>query len=129
MTGVVVRPATAQDIAHFTAKSGLPAVPTVIAWVGEVEAGGEKHLVGIGGFAILNGHFRAFLDLTEEAAPYKMTLMRTGKRMMAEARRMRIRYVYAEPDEAGHPGATRWLESLGFVPDQRSGGSLYRWQS
>jgi hypothetical protein len=100
----------------------------VLAWVGELTDGDGSRLIGIGGFAVLGGHYRAFVDLTPEASAYPMTLMRWGRRLMAEARRRGIRHVYAEP-QADEPGARRWLASLGFEPDQRSSGALWRWQS
>jgi len=116
----IVRPATREDIEAF---SDMQNKPTVKAWVGEVDG----RVVALGGFALQAGRWVAFCDLTEEARLHKMTLMRTGKRVMDEAKKMGIRYIYAEasPQEVG---AVRWLESLGFKLDPRS-VYLYRWES
>lgn len=115
-----VRPATREDIEKF---SDMPAKPTAKAWAGELDG----RLIALAGFAMQNGRWVAFCDLTEDARPHKMTIMRTAKRIMKEAKAMGIRYLYAEasPHEEN---AVRWLTSLGFRLDPRS-AYLYRWES
>jgi hypothetical protein len=116
----VVRPATAKDLERY-----FPGVakPTVKAWVGELD--GE--LLGIGGVALCEGRWFGFCELTEAARPYKLRIARTAKMIMNEARKQGIRYLYASIDE-NEKGARRWVESLGFAPDQRT-LHLYRWGS
>ena len=117
---VIVRPATRADIAAF---SDMANKPTVKAWVGDLDG----RIIAIGGLFLVRGRWFAFLDLTEEARPYKMTLMRWAHRMLAEARKNGIRFIYAEasPREAR---SREWLARLGFEPDVRS-GYLYRWSA
>src|SRR3990167_9902397 len=108
---VMVRLATKADIDAFSDMAGKP---TVKAWAGEVDG----KIIGIGGLAFAKGRWFAFCDLTEEARPHKMTIMRTAKRLFAEARRDGIKFIYAEasPDE---PRSIEWLSSLGFIVDPR----------
>ena len=104
MAKVTVRPATRADIAAF---SDLADKPTLRAWVGELDG----RLIGMGGFAFVQGRWVAFSDLTEEARAHKMTLMRAAIRAFAAARDSRIRFIYAAPDPA-EPGAVKWLRRL-----------------
>ena len=115
-----VRPATPEDIEEF---SDIQTRPTARAWVGERDG----KIIAMAGFALREGRWIAFCDLTEEARPYKMTIMRTAKKIMNEARAMGIRYVYAEASQF-EVGAVRWMQSLGFRLDPRS-AYLYRWES
>ena len=119
MPKVIIRPATRADIEAF---SDLPNKPTVRAYVGEVDG----KIVGMGGLARNKGRWIAFCDLTPEAREYKVTIVKTAKRIMEDAKKAGHRFVYAQPD-LNEPNAVRWLTSLGFEPDQRSGGILYRW--
>ncbi len=112
-----VRRATREDIEAF---SDIANKPTLLAWAGEVD--GE--IIALGGIAFSNGRWFGFCDLKDEARKYKMTIMRTTKRVFEEARRQGIRYVYAEADP-NEPMAKRWLASLGFTIDIKT--SLYRW--
>lgn len=118
MTPVTVRPATRADIDAF---SDMANKPSVRAWCAELDG----RIVGLGGLALIGGRWFAFCDLREEARPYKMTLMRTARRLFAQARRDGIRFIYAQVDDT-EPGAVAWLESLGFEFDVRS-DCLYRW--
>jgi hypothetical protein len=97
--------------------------PTIKAWCGDLDG----RIIALGGFARIKSRWFAFLDLTDDARLYKMTLMRTAKRMMADAEKMGLRFVYAEADPR-EPRATMWMESLGFVIDPRT-NSLYRWKN
>lgn len=131
---VTFRPATAEDIAIAVARHGgdmaenPSTVPTIIAWVGEVATDQGPQAVGIGGFAVVNGHYRAFVDITPEGRAYKKDIVRAGRFAMGEARRLGLRHVYAEADESVAAGAVRWLQRLGFKPDERSAGRFWRWQ-
>ena len=120
MAHVIVRSATKADIEAF---SGMADKPTLKAMVGEIDG----RIIGIGGVALAKGRWFGFVDLTEEARPYKMHIMRAAKRVLAEAKREGIRFIYAEasPHE---PGAIRWLTSLGFKIDPRS-QLFYRWSA
>ena len=117
-----IREATHADVAAFFKKRDLDA-PTFRGWVGELDG----RVIGIGGLARLgNGRWFAFLDLADEARPFKMTLMRQAKRTLEEARQMGIRYVYAEMNTAER-NAEEWLTRLGFELDPRS-QYLFRFQ-
>lgn len=118
-----VRPANAADIATYTCDHP---VPTIRAWVGEVDG----KIVGISGLFLQDGRWFIFCDLSEEAKKYPMTIARNAHRVMAEARTMGIRYIYAIIDPLrGEPRAIAWLGTLGFEPDERSDGNLYRWRA
>lgn len=117
---LIVRPATREDITAF---SSVKDTPTVKAWCGDLDG----RIIALGGLSLTKGRWFAFLDLTEDARPYKMTLMRMAKRVMAEAARMGIRYVYTEAD-LDEPRSTEWLQRLGFEIDPRS-EYLYRWKN
>ena len=120
MPRLVVRPATREDIEGF---ADMAERPTVRAIVGEIEG----RIVGMGGFALLEGRWVGFCDLTADVRPYKMTIMRAAKRLMGQARRDGVKFVYADVD-ANEPRAHAWLASLGFEPDLRS-ARLYRWSA
>lgn len=115
-----IRPATAEDIAAF---SDMTNKPTMRAWVGEIDG----RVVAIGGIAISQGRWVGFCDLRKEARAYKMTIARTGWRIMDEARRQGIRFVYAGVDP-NEPGAVAWLTRLGFERNPLN-PSLYRWRA
>jgi hypothetical protein len=118
MKRLIVRPATSEDIVAF---SDLSEPFTAKALVGEIDG----RIVGMGGIALIKGRWYAFADFTEEARPYKMTIMRAAKRVMDDVRRSSIRFVYtvADPTEAR---SVAWLKSLGFEVDPRS-MTFYRW--
>lgn len=121
---VIVRPARTGDLEAYGAQVGKTIVtPTVIAWVGEYEDG---RIIGVGGVAIIGGHYRGFVDLLPEARAYKVLIALSALRFFRAMRKAGVRHVYAALDE-GEPGAGRFAEALGFRPDQRSGGELHRW--
>jgi hypothetical protein len=117
---LTVRPATREDIAAF---SDLANKPTVRAWIGELDGA----IISMGGIALVKGRWIAFVDLTEAARPYKMTIARTAIRFLEAARRDGIRFIYAEMD-VKEKSAERWLHSLGFSLDPRS-QYLFRWRA
>src|SRR5690606_3030352 len=113
-------PATREDIEAF---SDLPKKPTIRAWVAELDG----RIVGIGGIARANGRWFAFVDLLDEARPYKVHIARSARRFLDEARRDGVRVSYAEVSRH-EPRALPWLLSLGFEFDQRS-QHFYRWSA
>ena len=117
---VQMRPATAEDIAHF---SDMEVTPTIRGWVAEQD--GE--LLGIAGFARARGRWWAFFDITDKLRAHKKFIVKSGKKFIEEAQRQGVRYLYAEADP-NEPLAVRWMESLGFELDRRS-GTLYRWKN
>lgn len=116
----IIRPATREDIEAF---SSVPDKPTMKAFVGELDG----KIIGIGGLAFSQGRWFVFCDLTEEARRYKVSIAKTARRVMDEAREMGIQFVYADVDET-EPNALRWQKSLGFELDERS-GFLMRWRA
>ena len=96
-------------------------MPSSKAWVGEVDG----KIVGVGGLYFHKSRWFGFLDITDEARHHKLTLARTGRMVMDEARKMGIRFVYSEVD-TDEPNAMRWHELLGFKLDQRS-QHLMKW--
>lgn len=98
--------------------------PTMRAWVANVE-GEAVALFGLARGA--DARWYAFFDITDKARPHKKTIVRTGKMLMEETRKMGLRYVYAKPDPE-EKLAARWLRSLGFEVDPRS-GALMRWKN
>lgn len=95
----------------------------MLAVVGDIDG----RIVLMGGLAFSRGRWFAFLDITDEARPFKMTIARAAIRIFDEARKRGIRFVYAEADP-NEPSAVRWLTSLGFKLDPRT-LYLYRWES
>jgi N-acetylglutamate synthase-like GNAT family acetyltransferase len=116
---LIIRRASKADIEAF---SPMPHKPTLLAWVGEIDG----RLIGLGGLRRLqDGRWLAFLDLTDEARPYKMHIMRQALRMLAKAKEVGVKYVYAQPDPCEEK-AKYWLARLGFAPDSRT-PSVWRW--
>ena len=116
---VVLRRATTADIAARPSKSETP---TMKAWVGEIDG----RIVGFGGFARINSRWMAFCELSDEARKHKRAIVRAGRQVIDEARRGGHTFIYAKADE-DEPMAKRWLASLGFQPDTKTG--LFRWQA
>lgn len=120
---LIVREATAADIEKFSPRFRLA---TIRGLVGDLD--GE--IITLGGLTLIKGRWYAFLDIKDGAFDvpgYRIALMRAGKRVMAMARELNIRFLYVEPDASEH-GAVRWLTSLGFAP-YGSGSHIYRWKA
>jgi len=122
---VVVRRATPAEIAALAPGDDRP---TMKAWVGVIPGAspGTERIVGFGGLAFRQGRWIAFCELSDEARRHKRAIVRAGRDVMDAARRDGHCFVYAQAD-ADEPMARRWLESLGFQPDNKTG--LYRWQA
>jgi hypothetical protein len=123
---VISRPATREDIVAFSA---VVKWPTAKAWIAEID--GE--VVALGGFAIMRGRYIGFLDVTENGREYlekslmvKAAMIRAMMGGMREAKRMGVRYVYAQADTQ-FPKARELLERMGFHVDPRS-PELHRWK-
>lgn len=127
MARVITRPATRDDIAAFALPAGV-ITPTVKGWVGEVDG----KAVALGGFALVKGRWIGFMDVTEEGRGLlaknmyvRAALLRTAVTALREARKVGIRFIYAEADMR-FPRADELLEKIGFHIDPRS-EYLYRW--
>jgi hypothetical protein len=126
MPKITIRAACAADFTQLLAE---PLPYRVRAFAGE--RGGE--LLGVGGLAFQpDGAVAAFLILTKDesghapARRYKVALHKAGLRVLAEARRLRIRRVVAlaeQHNEAAEP----WLTRLGFQPLVRGGETAWVW--
>jgi len=120
---MVVTRATKQDCCdYFGAK--LETIPSIIAWAGKVEG---KTLI-IGGFWCMQGRWAAFVDMKNKSAlRYRWELAYWARRSLQHAQKSGIRYIYADLDST-HPGASAWLQRLGFHLDPRT---LYyfRWKA
>lgn len=115
----IIRRATKSDIDIF---AGTKDRPTVKAWVIDVDG----RAIGMGGLAFAKGRWFAFCDLSDEARRYKVSIVKTGRLVMEEARRAGHQFIYADAD-AEEPMAKRWLTSNGFRQDSKT--RCYRWQA
>lgn len=116
---IVFRDATREDLNSF--QTNWPTTEGLAADL-------DGKLIGIGGFAHYQGRVWAFLNLTPEARPFKVTLHRAALDLMKRARARGFFNVYAQTD-GSEPTADRWLKRLGFAPQPPAyGKGLYRWQ-
>jgi hypothetical protein len=113
--------ATPDDISKFSMGQGWP---TMRVWVGKVE---DEPIALFGLARGADARWYAFFDITDKARAYKKTIVRTGKMLMEEARKMGLFYVYAQVDE-NEPMAVRWMQSMGFELDPRS-QTFMRWKN
>ena len=121
--GVKITRATKEDIEGWD----FPKIPngdrpTLIAWVGKLDG----RILGFGGLMRTDSRWSAFCEVYEEGRQYKYAIARTALRVMKDAKKRGIKFVYADMDPK-EDGAKRWAESLGFELDPRS-GILYRWR-
>jgi len=113
----IIRAATKQDIESY---AGRPSAQTIRAVVGELDG----KIIAIGGLAAVKGRHYAFLDLSEEARGYKMHIMRAAIRMIQDASKRGVRFIFTEAD-TNEQKSIAWLKRLGFERDPRS-NHLYR---
>lgn len=117
-----VRPTVQADVDEFL---GRPLPYRAQAFTGRVD--GE--IKGIGGIAYLpDGTAVAFLHLAKDANRYAITLHKTARAIIAEAKKRGIRKLTAQADPA-QPTAERWLARLGFEPVAIDGERVWIWQS
>ena len=125
---IIRRPATREDIEAFARETDTEVWPTAKAWVGELD--GE--IVALGGFALVQGRWIGFVDVTEagrkllESNMYvRASFVRAAVEGLREAKRMGVAFVYARADTK-HKRAEELLQKLGFQIDPRSGKD-FRW--
>ena len=127
---VLVRPATPEDIASTALAYNMRSIPTMKAWVGEVD--GVR--VGVGGIWLLAGRWILFIDITAHGRALlgknlyvRAALVRAAVTALREAKRIGIRFVYASAEQP-YPRSEDLLLKLGFAVDHRAPG-WYRWSS
>ena len=124
-----VRPATAEDIAKAAEAHGASAIPTMKAWVAEID--GER--LAIGGVWFLGGRWVLFVDVTKDGRNLlsknmyvRAAFVRGAVMVLRESKQVGIRSIYARAD-LKHPRSSELLLKLGFAfvraPD------LYRWSA
>ena len=117
MNNIEVRPTVAADLPALTSEP----LPFRIKALTAVQDGA---IIGIGGIGFTPaGDVVAFAELTPAERTAKVTLHRTARRVLAEARAAGIREIIASADPT-FAAAQRWLARLGFTP---IGGRLWRW--
>jgi hypothetical protein len=118
---VTLRPATFAD---FIAMFGQPPKWRVRALAAEIDG----RLIGLGGLALMmpGETWCAFMRATGEFRARPVALHRAGLRMMAEAKRLRIRRLVALA-EPGIEKAERWLARFGFAPEEIDGTIVWVW--
>ena len=123
MTKIEVGPATAADVAEYTANfTGVAQLPPfrILALAGKVDG----KVLGIGGVCYLpNGGRLAFADFAPEAHKYPIALHKAGRAALALARKHGLKQVVAVTGQ--HEAAERWLIRLGFRKEQCKIGDRY----
>ncbi len=118
---VIIRPATRADFEGMLAE---PLPYRVRAIAGEID--GE--LLGVGGLAFpADGTITAFLQATDKARQYPVSLHRAALMILSEARRLQIPRVVASAEDGIAP-AKRWLARLGFLPEHFDGQEVWIWR-
>lgn len=99
-------------------------MPSMVAWCGRVNG----KMIGSGGYFKHQGRWHGFIDLTPECDNYRKELHYWAIRALQHAQKTGIRFIYAEMEPEGNPGASNFLYRLGFRLDPRS---LYyfRWRA
>jgi hypothetical protein len=115
-----VRPATIADVRRYYGE--LKTLPTVDAVVGELAG----DLIGIGGFAHIQGRIVGFMDLKPAARPWVIHLYRAVREYMRKAQDEDYKIIYVEPNK-DEPTADRFLRHFGFEPVDD--GAVYRWKN
>ena len=106
---MTVTPTTPEDVLEF--RQATPPY-RIRAVTGRVDG----RIVAIGGIAYLpDGGVLSFLEATDEARKYAVTLHREAKRSLSAAARAGHRVVVAVCDYRIE-AAPRWLKRLGFEP-------------
>jgi N-acetylglutamate synthase-like GNAT family acetyltransferase len=119
MSRVVLRPARAEDFAAL--------VPDPLPWrIKAVAAEVDGKVVGIGGLVYRPDGVWASVVIADEGRRYKVALYRAAKQVLADARKSKIRKVFAVA-EAGRHGAEAFLLRLGFEPVE--GSDVFVWRA
>ena len=123
MSKVIVRPATAEDFANYTASVFGEVKPVPLrarAFAGVVDG----RVIGIGGIGFApDGTRVAFADLTDEARKYPVALHRAAKMTLDLAARLGCKRLIATASD--HEHAVKWLLRLGFKHTRFSGIDSY----
>lgn len=120
MTPLTFSPATSTDV-----KTLGPAAERLSVRVKALSARVGDELVGVAGIGYLGaGRVFAFAHLSEECRKRKIQLHRQAKAFLAEVERAGARVITAKADSSV-PAAGRWLERLGFKPDQYGEETIY----
>lgn len=119
---VICGRATTEDIKSYLGHRA-DNMPSMVAWCGKVDG----KIIGAGGYFRQFGRWWAFSDFDKRALLYKFEIAYWAARALKHAQSTGIRYLYAELDHT-HPGASLWMQRLGFHLDPRS---LYyfRWKA
>lgn len=119
---MVVTRATIDDIKEIVGDR-VPNMPSMVSWCGKVDG----KVIAAGGYFRLQGRWHAYSEFKEEALEYKFEIGFWAMRALQHARKSGIRYLYAELDST-HPGASAWLQRLGFHLDPRT-MYYFRWKA
>lgn len=98
--------------------------PSMLSWLGTQDG----RVIGHAGFAFNSGYWIGFCDLNEEARAFPRQVIKASVEVMDAARDAGIKYVYVQED-LSEDTALKWLIFLGFRPDPRSKGELFRWRA
>lgn len=124
MSKVIVRPATAEDFANYTAAvfGEVKAVPLrARAFAGIVDG----RVIGIGGIGFApDGTRVAFADLTDEARKYPVALHKVALKTIELAKSLGIKQLLATT-QTQQPRAEAWLLRLKFEPRIMNGVKVH----
>lgn len=101
------------------------------AWTTHVIGAGvlvkDGVMLGMGSFTVHDGRKWVYLDLTDEAKPHALRMLRAIKRVLAN----QPDDIYAVCNKAQHRGAPALLTRLGFEPTGEilEGQEVWRWSS
>jgi RimJ/RimL family protein N-acetyltransferase len=83
--------------------------------------------IGFIGFGKYYHRWYLFFEITDELRQHKTFMVRSALKLMEEARKMKIRFLYCDADPC-EATAQRIIHFLGFELDQRS-GKHYLWRN
>jgi hypothetical protein len=106
---IEVRQVTRADLDLFYTEVKYPTVTGFVAYL-------DGTPVALGGLAFAGGLVIAFLDIRNEARPYKLHLMAKMKSFMDRAKEMH-RVIFAIPAE-DEPTSHKLLKTMGFSPPE-----------
>lgn len=122
MIRVALRPTIASDLPHVIGEPLPFRIRAITAHIGD-------QVLGVGGLGYLpNGIVGAFVAMNAEGRKYPTAIHRAGLAAMRMIRASGEQRVVAIADEFV-PGASRWLERLGFRPVAVDGLTAYVWEA